>query len=242
VLARPLAVRTPRLDVHDDTHVESPLQGDLARLDSSVRARSRARPAPSWRSRPRLSEVDQSSTIRPSSKRLIVIPWRRRVRPRLLPSATHREATRSPSLRPGPRPESADRQHAAIQASPGRIGPPLGTRDAAVERLMSRPPRPPRPRWRVRSSAEGRGTAVVPDAVSDASNASLSGDGGDGGDGRRTYLQVALAVQIPAPRMHRSRSWSGKAAAGAPSWYRSWYQALASYLIPLARARDRQDE
>jgi len=48
--------------------------------------------------RSRLSEAAQSSTISPSSMRLITIPQILIGRPRLWPSATQREATRSPSL------------------------------------------------------------------------------------------------------------------------------------------------
>jgi len=47
--------------------------------------------------RSRLSEAAQSSTISPFSMRLITIPHILIGRPRLWPSATQREATRSPS-------------------------------------------------------------------------------------------------------------------------------------------------
>jgi len=45
-----------------------------------------------------LSEAAQSSTISPFSMRLITMPQILIGRPRLWPSATQREATRSPSL------------------------------------------------------------------------------------------------------------------------------------------------
>ncbi len=60
-------------------------------------AASTVRTTPSARSSARPSNALQSSTMRPSPRRLIVMPHRRTRRPRLDPVSTQRLATRSPS-------------------------------------------------------------------------------------------------------------------------------------------------
>ncbi len=78
--------------------LDMPRGGQPRELRSQARPSSRMRHGPSWRIRSKLSEAAQSSTISPSSMWLITIPQILIARPRLWPSATQREATRSPSL------------------------------------------------------------------------------------------------------------------------------------------------
>src|SRR5687767_5556532 len=87
----------------DDAAVDrvDELELRLHRAAFSVRQLRRPRridcSAPIWRSRLSVSVTDQSSTIIPFSKRLIVMPLKRTWRRPLRPVTTKREVTRSPS-------------------------------------------------------------------------------------------------------------------------------------------------